>query len=96
MVIKEKIQKIINKQINFEMCSSYLYLSMAAYFEFTNLPGFAGWFKVQATEENGHVIKLFDFIVKRGGRVVLQQIEAPKKKNGSRHLRCLRTLLLMN
>lgn len=80
MVIKEKFQKTINEQINFELCSSYLYLSMAAYFESTNLPGFAGWFKVQATEENGHAMKLFDFIVKRGGKVVLQHIGAPKSE----------------
>ena len=48
MVIKEKMQKAINKQINAELYSSYLYLSMAAHFEADNLLGFAKWLKLQA------------------------------------------------
>ncbi|MGH7460488.1 MAG: ferritin, partial [Longimicrobiales bacterium] len=54
-----------------------LYLSMSAYFERTNLPGFATWMKVQAQEEVVHGMKLFDFINDRGGRVLLKQIDGP-------------------
>jgi ferritin len=71
------MEKAINDQINAELYSSYLYLSMAAHFESVNLPGFAKWMRVQAQEENGHAMKLFDYVVERGGRVTLAAIDAP-------------------
>lgn len=80
MVIKEKMQKALNKQINAELYSSYLYLSMAAYFESINLTGFANWMKVQAKEENEHAMKFYNFIIERAGRVILTQIETPKSE----------------
>lgn len=80
MVIKEKIQKAVNKQINAELYSSYLYLSMAAHFESMNFKGFASWLKIQSKEENGHAMKFFDFLIERGGKVELTEIEAPKKE----------------
>ena len=52
----------MNQQINNEMFSAYLYLSMAAYFESENLSGFASWMKKQAHEEVTHGMKFFDFI----------------------------------
>jgi ferritin len=72
------MQDAINDQINKELYSSYLYLSMAAYLEDRNLSGFAHWMRVQETEEREHAMKLYDFIVERGGRVMLKAIEAPK------------------
>jgi len=72
------MQDAMNEQINKEMFSSYLYLSMAAYFEDKNLPGFANWMRVQADEEREHAMKFYDFILERGGRVQLKAIEAPK------------------
>jgi ferritin len=68
----------MNEQINKELFSSYLYLSMAAYFEDRNLPGFANWMRVQADEEREHAMKFYDFILERGGRVALKAIDAPK------------------
>ncbi len=79
-MLKKKIQKAFNDQINAELYSSYLYLSMAAYFEGINLSGAAGWFKVQAQEEAGHAMKFFNFIFERGGEVTLGAIEGPKTK----------------
>ncbi|MEE9553027.1 MAG: ferritin [candidate division Zixibacteria bacterium] len=76
-MISEKIQKAINDQINAEFYSSYLYLSMAAYFEAENYKGFATWMRIQAEEEKEHAYKLYDFVNDRGGRVVLAAIEAP-------------------
>ena len=73
-----KTQDAFNKQVNAELFSSYLYLSMSAYFESQNLKGMAGWMRVQAQEENTHAMKLFDFINECGGRVVLTQIDTPK------------------
>jgi ferritin len=77
MNIKEKVQKAVNKQINRELYSSYLYLSMSAYFESINLRGFANWVKVQADEERGHAMRLYDYLIDRGGRVLLSTIETP-------------------
>lgn len=77
MVIKEKMQKAINKQINAELYSSYLYLAMAAHFEENNLLGFAQWLKIQAKEENTHGMKFYEYVIERGGRVILTEIAAP-------------------
>jgi ferritin len=78
MVIKDKTLNAINKQINAELYSSYLYLSMAAYFESISLAGCAHWMKIQAKEENTHAMKFFDYIYDRGGKVTLTAIAAPK------------------
>ncbi|MGE5376333.1 MAG: ferritin [Bacteroidota bacterium] len=77
-MIGKAMQEAMNEQINKELYSSYLYLSMAAYFEDRNLPGFANWMRVQAEEEREHAMKFFDFIHERGGRVLLKGIDAPK------------------
>lgn len=77
-MIKKSMQDAMNEQINKELFSSYLYLSMAAYFEDKNLPGFANWMRVQADEERDHAMKFYDFILERGGRVLLKAIDAPK------------------
>ncbi len=77
-MITKSVQDAMNDQINKEFFSSYLYLSMAAYFEEKNLPGFAHWLRNQADEERGHGMKLYDHLVERGGRVMLEAIEAPK------------------
>ena len=77
-MINKPMQDAMNDQINKELYSSYLYLSMAAYLEDRNLPGFAHWMRVQEAEERGHAMKLYDFMVERGGRVMLKSIDAPK------------------
>ena len=82
-MINKPMQDAMNEQINKEMFSSYLYLSMAAYFEGKNLPGFANWMRLQADEEREHAMKFYDFILERGGRVELKAIEAPKLEWGS-------------
>lgn len=76
-MISEKMQDALNRQINAEIYSSYLYLSMSTYFESVSLRGFAKWTKVQAQEELVHAMKIFNHIVDRGGRVILTSIEAP-------------------
>ena len=76
--MNSKIESAFNKQLNAELFSSYLYLSMAAYFESQNLKGMAGWMRMQAQEENMHGMKFFDFINERGSRVTLAKIEEPK------------------
>lgn len=77
-MISKTLQDAINEQINKELFSSYLYLSMSAYFEDKNLPGFASWMRAQEAEERGHAMKFYDFLADRGGRGVLKAIDAPK------------------
>ena len=77
-MIGKAMQDAMNEQINKELFSSYLYLSMAAYFEDKNLTGFGNWMRVQADEEREHAMKFYDFILDRGGRVYLKAIDAPK------------------
>ena len=77
-MIKQRVADAINQQINAELYSAYLYLSMAAYFEGENLSGFANWMRVQFEEEQFHGLKLFNYLHERGGKVTLEAIEAPK------------------
>lgn len=76
-MINKKVQEAMNKQIQAELYSSYIYLSMAAYYDAENLPGFANWMRLQSQEELEHAMKFFDHINERGGRVVLMTIDAP-------------------
>ncbi len=76
-MISKAMQDAVNDQINKELYSSYLYLSMAAYFENKNLPGFAHWMHIQEGEERGHAMKLYDFLIDRSGAVLLKAIDAP-------------------
>jgi ferritin len=73
----------LNKQINMEMFSSYLYLSMSADFLDKNLTGFSAWMKVQAEEETVHAMKLFHYLGERGARIELEAIDAPKRAWGN-------------
>lgn len=77
-MIKKRMQDEINKQINAEFFSSYLYLSMSAYFETKNLQGFANWMNIQAQEEWAHGMKFFNYLLERGGEVKLMQIDTPQ------------------
>jgi ferritin len=79
-MLSKKIEKALNDQLNAEMYSSYLYLSMNAYFKSISLDGFANWMYAQAQEELMHAMKFYDFVNQRGGRVLLSRIEAPPAK----------------
>lgn len=76
-MIKKKILKAFNDQINAEMYSSYLYLSMESYFQSISLEGFAKWMRGQVQEELMHGMKMYDFVNERGGRVTLEAIDKP-------------------
>jgi ferritin len=72
------MEKALNEQINAEMYSAYLYLSMESYFMSLNLNGFANWMRVQVQEELTHAMKIYDFVNERSGKVVLKSIAAPQ------------------
>lgn len=71
------LQKAMNDQIRKEFESAYIYLSMAAWMEDQNLPGFAAWLRLQAREESTHAMKIFDHLIDRGCRVALQPLAGP-------------------
>lgn len=77
-MISEKIEKLINDQIQKEFYSAYLYLSFEAYFASRSLDGFAHWFRVQAMEERDHAIIFINYLDQMGGRLKLQTIQAPE------------------
>lgn len=77
-MLNQKVQDAINNQINAELFSSYLYLSMSNYFESKNLKGMAHWMRIQAQEERLHAEKFIDFVNESGGRVYLTEIGAPQ------------------
>ncbi len=80
-----KMEKALNDHILEEMYSSYLYLAMAASAHNLGLNGFAHWFKIQSKEEWGHAMKMFEFIIQRGGRVALKDIKKPPHDFGTPH-----------
>ena len=77
-MMSEKLNKAMNEQINAEMYSAYLYLSMASWLEDENFPGMASWMKAQAQEEMEHAMKFYEFINDRRHKVNLLPIEGPK------------------
>ncbi|KPK70240.1 ferritin [candidate division TA06 bacterium SM23_40] len=77
-MVSKKMQEALNKQLNAELYSSYLYLSMSAYFQSVNLAGFANWMRVQAQEELVHAMKFYDYVNESGGRVTLGPVEGPQ------------------
>ncbi len=81
--MNKKLLEEMNLQINKEIFSGYLYLAIAAYFENQNLGGFAHWMRMQAEEELEHGMKFFDFLVDRGEKVELLEIEKPESGFGS-------------
>ncbi|MBD3367500.1 MAG: ferritin [Candidatus Eisenbacteria bacterium] len=76
-MLKKKVEKALNEQLNAEMYSAYLYLSMASYFDDEGLDGFANWMRIQFQEEQAHALKIYDFVNERGGRVRLKPIDGP-------------------
>ncbi len=77
-MISEKVSSALNDQLGEEYYSSYLYLSMAAYFESKNLHGFAHWMKVQSEEERGHAMKFYGYLNQQLSHVTLKAIVKPQ------------------
>lgn len=77
-MISSSMEKALNGQINAEFFSSYLYLSMEAYFKSVGLAGFATWMRVQVQEELFHAMKFYGYLGERGGRVALAAIAQPE------------------
>jgi ferritin len=76
-MIERKMLKALNEQVNAELYSHYLYLAMSAWFETISLRGFAHWMRIQSREEMNHAMKIFDFVIERGGKAELTSIDKP-------------------
>lgn len=76
IMLHPRVEAALNAQINAEMWSAYLYLSMAAYCHNEGFTGMANWFQVQFKEEQDHAQILFNHVISRGGRVKLEPIDA--------------------
>jgi ferritin len=81
--MEANVRTLVNDQIAHEFHAAYLYLAMAAHFENQNYEGFAQWMRMQAKEEVGHAMRLFEFLVERGERIELKQIDQPTKDFGT-------------
>lgn len=77
-MLSEKMNQALNDQIKWELYSGYLYLSMSAHLSHMGLSGFSSWMRYQAQEELLHGMKFYDYLNERGGKVELQQVEAPQ------------------
>ncbi|MEW6754638.1 MAG: ferritin [Candidatus Latescibacterota bacterium] len=77
-MLSKPMQQALNRQINAEFYSAYLYLAMSAHFEKTNLRGMAHWMRVQYQEETAHGLKIFDYLHDREAEVSLTQVDTPK------------------
>jgi ferritin len=75
--MKKNVADALNKQMNDEFYSSYLYLGMAAWFAQESLNGFSKWMRMQAEEEKAHAMKIFDYLHLRAERAVLKEVAAP-------------------
>ncbi|NPV63139.1 MAG: ferritin [Methanotrichaceae archaeon] len=82
-MLSEKMTEALNEQANRELYSSYLYLSMSAYFESINMKGLASWMRVQAGEELVHTMKMYDYVISSGGRARMLAVEEPRFAWGS-------------
>jgi len=76
-MLSDKMEQVLNEQVNREMYSAYLYMSMSAHCSNVGLKGFANWFMVQYHEEMLHAMKIYEYIQRQGGQVRLKPIEGP-------------------
>ncbi|RLF93209.1 ferritin, partial [Thermococci archaeon] len=81
-MLSEKMVNALNEQINKEIYSAYLYMSMSAYSTYIGLKGFANWFMVQYQEEMAHAMKIYDYVNDQGAQVKLMAIEKPPTEFG--------------
>jgi ferritin len=78
-MLSKKLEKALNAQINAEFWSAYLYLSMSADCASKGYSGMANWFHVQFKEEQDHAIKIFNYVLSRGGKINLLPVEKVTK-----------------
>ena len=73
-MLSQKLHDAINAQINAELWSAYLYLSMSMDAEAKGYKGVANWFFVQWQEEQDHARILMNYLNSRDCKVELKPI----------------------
>lgn len=76
-MMNAKIHELLNRQINKEFYSAYLYLDFSNYFERAGLDGFANWYKIQAQEERDHAMLFYTYLQNESQAVTLEAIAKP-------------------
>jgi len=76
-MISATIETVLNKQINREMYSAYLYMSMSQHSATMGLKGISNWFMCQYHEEMLHAMKMYEYVQRQGGKVTLETIDKP-------------------
>lgn len=82
-MLKPQMEAALNEQINREMFSAYLYMSMSAYADRQGLKGISKWFMVQYHEEMVHAMKIYEYIADQGGKIALGAIQKPDSEFGT-------------
>ncbi|MCH4053450.1 MAG: ferritin [Atopobiaceae bacterium] len=77
MALDKNVGDALNKQINEELYSAYLYLTFADYFEGRGLKGFANWYMVQVEEEVAHAKILRRYLLDNDYDVKMGAIAQP-------------------
>ncbi|MDH3284537.1 MAG: ferritin [Acidobacteriota bacterium] len=77
-MLDKSMEKSLNRQINQELDGAYNYLAMAAYMDRINLTGFATWLRAQREEELAHAMRLYQYVLDRGGRIELEALSKPQ------------------
>jgi len=74
-MLEKKMEVALNQQVNAELWSSYLYLSMSYDMDKKGYEGMSKWFAAQAKEEFEHASRFMKFIGEMDGTVALMPIE---------------------
>jgi len=82
-MLGKKMENALNEQVNREMYSAYLYMSMSSHFSHIGLKGFANWFMVQYHEEMMHAMKIYEYMNLQGGRILLKSLKQPPSEFAS-------------
>lgn len=81
-MINKRLEVELNKQLNAELYSAFMYLSMSAFLSHINLSGFAHWMRIQFEEEQAHALKFYQYIIDRGGAIAFEDIKSSKSEWG--------------
>lgn len=76
-MMADRLAQAVVRQVNAELYSAYLYLSMSAWAESEGWKGAASWLRVQAREERTHALVLHEQLLERGAKSVMLPIAAP-------------------
>lgn len=82
-MLSEKMLEKLNDQINKETYSAYMYLAMKVYATCEGLEGVANWYDAQMREELEHAGRIYDYVTRQGGKVMLESIDKPPQDYSS-------------